>query len=212
MELLFPSAFLALALAHFVALLSPGPDFFLLVGYAARYRVRGSAGLCLGIAAGNGVYILLVIIGWSALRQFTWLFTLIELCGALYLLWIGSHLVRSRPQELTLNETDQRFPSLRKQILLGLGSALLNPKNALFYLALMTALLGPDVTLLQQSTCGLWMVLVVLAWDLALVSLMGLPAVQQRLSCSLWWIERTAGVVLMAFGGWVLWRLLENAR
>lgn len=43
MELLFPSAFLALALAHFVALLSPGPDFFLLVGYAARYRLRGSA-------------------------------------------------------------------------------------------------------------------------------------------------------------------------
>ncbi|HDR2845481.1 TPA: LysE family translocator [Enterobacter sichuanensis] len=210
MELLFPSAFLALALAHFVALLSPGPDFFLLVGYAARYRVRGSAGLCFGIAAGNGVYILLVILGWSALRQFTWLFTLIELCGALYLLWIGSHLVRSRPKALTLNETQQRFPSLRKQILLGLGSALLNPKNALFYLALMTALLGPDVTLLQQSACGLWMVMVVLVWDLALVSLMGLPAVQQRLSRSLWWIERTAGMVLMGFGGWVLWRLLEN--
>lgn len=35
MELFFPSAFLATALAHFVALLSPGPDFFLLVGYAA---------------------------------------------------------------------------------------------------------------------------------------------------------------------------------
>ena len=210
MELLFPSAFLALALAHFVALLSPGPDFFLLMGYSARYRVRGSAGLCLGIAAGNALYILLVIIGWSALRQFTWLFTLIELCGALYLLWIGSHLVRSRPQALTLNETQQRFPSLRKQILLGLGSALLNPKNALFYLALMTALLGPDVTLLQQAICGVWMGMVVLVWDLALVSLMGLPAVQQRLSRSLWLIERTAGGVLMGFGGWVLWRLLSN--
>ena len=204
MELLFPSAFLALALAHFVALLSPGPDFFLLVGYAARYRLRGSAGLCLGIAAGNGLYILLVIIGWSALRQFGWLFTLIELCGALYLLWIGSLLVRSRPQPLTLNETHQRCPSLRK-----LGSALLNPKNALFYLALMTALLGPDVTLLQQATCGVWMVMVVLIWDFALVSLIGLPAVQQKLSRSLWLIERTAGVVLMGFGGWVLWRFLH---
>ena len=63
MELFFPSAFLALALAHFVALLSPGPDFFLLVGYAARYRLRGSAGLCVGIAAGNALYIVLVIIG-----------------------------------------------------------------------------------------------------------------------------------------------------
>jgi threonine/homoserine/homoserine lactone efflux protein len=162
------------------------------VGYAARYRLRGSAGLCLGIAAGNALYIVLVIVGWSALRQFTWLFTLIELSGALYLLWIGSHLVRSRPQALALNETHQRLPALRKQILLGLGSALLNPKNALFYLALMTALLGPDVTLLQQATCGVWMVMVVLVWDLALVSLMGLRAVQQ-LSRALWWIERTAG-------------------
>ena len=125
---------------------------------------------------------------------------------ALYLLWIGSHLARSRPQALALNETHQRFPSLRKQILLGLGSALLNPKNALFYLALMTALLGPDVTLLQQSTCGVWMVMVVLVWDLALVSLMGLPAVQQRLSRSLWLIERAAGAVLIGFGVWVLWR------
>ncbi len=88
----------------------PGSRFFLLVGYAARYRLRGSAGLCFGIAAGNGLYILLVIIGWSALRQFTWLFMLIELSGALYLLWIGSHLVRSRPQALVLNETHQRFP------------------------------------------------------------------------------------------------------
>ncbi|MFJ3349326.1 LysE family translocator [Enterobacter bugandensis] len=209
MELFFPSAFLALALAHFVALLSPGPDFFLLVGYAARYRLRGSAGLCVGIAAGNALYIVLVIIGWSALRQFTWLFTLIEVCGALYLLWIGSHLVRSQPQALTLAETRQRCPSLIKQILLGLGSALLNPKNALFYLALMTALLGPDVTLLQQATCGVWMVMVVLAWDLALVSMMGLPAVQQKLSRALWLIERTAGVVLMGFGGWVLWRFLH---
>ena len=56
------------------------------------------------------------------------------------------------------------------------------------------------------------MVMVVLAWDLALVSMMGLPAVQQKLSRALWLIERTAGVVLMGFGGWVLWRLLENIR
>jgi LysE type translocator. len=88
---------------------------------------------------------------------------------------------------------------------------LLNPKNALFYLALMTALLGPDVTLLQQSVSGIWMVMVVLVWDLAVVSLIGLPAVQKRLSHSVWIIERVAGVVLMVFGGWVLWRLLGSA-
>lgn len=69
LSVLFPSAFPALALAHFVALLSPGPDFFLLVGYAVRYRMRDSTGLCVGIAVGNGLYILLAIIGWGILRQ-----------------------------------------------------------------------------------------------------------------------------------------------
>ena len=87
---LFPAAFPALALSHFVALLSPGPDFFLLVGYAVRYRIRGSIGLCLGIAAGNALYIVLAIVGWGLLRQAPLLFLLIELLGAGYLLWVGS--------------------------------------------------------------------------------------------------------------------------
>jgi len=206
---LFPPAFLALALAHFVALLSPGPDFFLLMGFAARHRLRGSAGLCVGIAAGNGLYILLVILGWQALRAFTLLFSLIELAGALYLLWIGRQLARSRPAALAINHAESACPSWRRQLLLGLGSALLNPKNALFYLALMTALLGPDVTLLQQSVSGIWMVTVVLAWDLAVVSLIARPAVQRRLSRNIWKIERAAGLVLMGFGIWIVGRFLH---
>ncbi|MBD1405759.1 LysE family translocator [Leclercia adecarboxylata] len=207
---LFPPAFLALALAHFVALLSPGPDFFLLMGFAARHRLRGSAGLCVGIAAGNGLYILLVIVGSSALRQFTPLFSAIELLGALYLLWIGWHLVRSQPGTLALNHTESASPGWRRQLLLGLGSAVLNPKNALFYLALMTALLGPDVTLLQQSVSGIWMVTVVLVWDLAVVMFIALPSVQRRLSNNIWKIERLAGVVLMVFGAGILWRFFTS--
>ncbi len=203
---LFPPAFLALALAHFVALLSPGPDFFLLMGFAARHRLRGSAGLCVGIAAGNGLYILLVILGSSALRHFTLLFSAIELLGALYLLWIGWQLVQSRARTLALDNAEPERPSWRRQLLLGLGSAVLNPKNALFYLALMTALLGPDVTLLQQSVSGIWMVTVVLVWDLAVVSFIALPTVQRRLSNNIWKIERVAGVVLMGFGAVILWR------
>jgi len=205
---LFPPAFLALALAHFVALLSPGPDFFLLMGFAARHRLRGSAGLCVGIAAGNGLYILLVILGSSALRQFTLLFSAIELLGGLYLLWIGWHLVQSRARTLALDYAEPECPSWRRQLLLGLGSAVLNPKNALFYLALMTALLGPNVTLLQQSISGIWMVTVVLVWDLAVVSFIALPGVQRRLSNNIWKIERVAGGVLMVFGAGILWRLL----
>ena len=35
---LIPAAFPALALAHFLALLSPGPDIILILGHAVRHR------------------------------------------------------------------------------------------------------------------------------------------------------------------------------
>lgn len=210
LSLLFPSAFPALALAHFVALLSPGPDFFLLVGYAARYRMRGSAGLCVGIAFGNGLYVLLAIIGWGILRQLPLLFTVIELLGALYLLWIGSLLVRSRPQTLTGTDAQSTCPGFGKQLLLGLGSSLLNPKNALFYVALMTALLGPSVTLLQQTMSGIWMTSIVLCWDLLIVMFIGLPQIQRRLSRGILWVERIAGGVLIIFGCAIALRFLQS--
>ena len=210
LSVLFPSAFPALVLAHFVALLSPGPDFFLLVGYAVRYRMRGSTGLCVGIAVGNGLYILLAIIGWGILRQLPLLFTIIELLGALYLLWIGSLLIRSRPQTLTGADARSTCPGFGKQLLLGLGSSLLNPKNALFYLALMTALLGPSVTLLQQTMSGIWMTSVVLCWDLLIVMFIGLPQIQRRLTRGILWIERIAGGVLIIFGSAIALRFLQS--
>ena len=210
LSVLFPSAFPSLALAHFVALLSPGPDFFLLVGYAVRYRMRGSTGLCVGIAVGNGLYILLAIIGWGILRQLPLLFTIIELLGALYLLWIGSLLIRSRPQTLTGADARSTCPGFGKQLLLGLGSSLLNPKNALFYLALMTALLGPSVTLLQQTMSGIWMTSVVLCWDLLIVMFIGLPQIQRRLTRGILWVERIAGGVLIIFGCAIALRFLQS--
>ena len=210
LSVLFPSAFPALVLAHFVALLSPGPDFFLLAGYAVRYRMRGSTGLCVGIAIGNGLHILLAIIGWGILRQLPLLFTIIELLGAIYLLWIGSLLIRSRPQTLTGADARSTCPGFGKQLLLGLGSSLLNPKNALFYLALMTALLGPSVTLLQQTMSGIWMTSVVLCWDLLIVMFIGLPQIQRRLTRGILWIERIAGGVLIIFGCAIALRFLQS--
>ena len=207
---LFPAAFPALALSHCVALLSPGPDFFLLVGYAVRYRIRGSIGLCLGIAAGNALYIVLAIVGWGLLRQAPLLFLLIELLGAGYLLWIGSLLIRSRPATLAMESVRAARPGFGRQLLLGLGSSLLNPKNALFYLALMTSLLGPAVTLLQQTVSGLWMVSVVFFWDLLLVSAIALPQIQRRLGAIVWRVERAAGAILMLFGLGIIWRFLHD--
>lgn len=192
-------------MAHFVALLSPGPDFFLLAAYALRHRLRGSIGICIGIALGNGCYILLAMLGAEAIQQMPLLFILLQLAGALYLLWVGSRLVRSSARTTALTATDtQRAPSLAHPLLLGLGSSLLNPQNMLLYISQMTCILGPSVTLTQQTVSGGWMFSVVLLWDIALAATIGQQRIRHALQRNLYLIERGAGAILMLFGDYLL--------
>lgn len=240
---LIPAAFPALALAHFLALLSPGPDFFLIIGHAVRHRLRGSLFICLGIALGNALYICLAVSGWSVMRQMPALYRLLELAGAAYLAWLGFLLLRvSRKAANSKPSPDQPTPdqhaprqhaprqhapsqpshnqtgslatghasplSPGRQLLTGLGSALLNPKNAVFYLTLMTVILGPTATLPQQAFAGVWMTLLVFAWDATLAAAISLPGAQRALEKRIPLIEGLAGLTLASIALWLALRPL----
>ena len=209
---LIPAAFPALALAHFLALLSPGPDFFLILGHAVRHRLRGALFICLGIALGNALYICLAVSGWSVMRQMPALYRVMELAGAGYLAWLGFSLLRASRQaplgegSLATGEACPLSPG--RQLLTGLGSALLNPKNAVFYLTLMTVILGPTTTLPQQAFAGIWMTLLVFAWDVALAAAISLPGAQKALEKRIPLIEGLAGLTLACIALWLALRPL----
>ena len=209
---LIPAAFPALALAHFLALLSPGPDFFLIIGHAVRHRLRGALFICLGIALGNALYICLAVSGWSVMRQVPSLYRFVELAGAGYLAWLGFLLLResrnatSGEGSLATGEVSPLSPA--SQLLTGLGSALLNPKNAIFYLTLMTVILGPTATLPQQTFAGIWMTLLVFAWDAALAAAISLPGAQRALEKRIPLIEGLAGLTLSGIALWLVLRPL----
>lgn len=195
---LIPSAFPALVLAHFLALISPGQDFLIISSHAIRYRVLGCWFICLGIAMGNAVYIAIAIVGWTSIQDNPAIFTLVELLGASYLLWIGKGLISSRRLGDLQHKLIQQ-PSIAKQFLIGMNSALLNPKNALFYMTLMTVILGKDVSLIQQVVSGVWMFFAVLFWDLLIACVIGYRHVQSVLYGYLHFIEKGAGIVLILF-------------
>lgn len=196
---LLPAAFPALALAHFAALLSPGQDFILIIGHSIRHNLKGSQFICVGVALGNLVYIAIAILGWTSIRDSPLLFSVIEILGALYLLWIGIKLLQSSKSKNILYNKEMNFPSPIKQLMLGLNSALLNPKNAIFYMSLMSVILGNDVTLTQQIMSGIWMAFAVLLWDLFIAVIIGLKSVQQHLKQSIHLIEKGAGCILIIF-------------
>ncbi len=208
-----PPAFFALVLAHFVALISPGADFFLIVGQAVRNGFKGSVWICVGIAVANGVYIILTIIGWSAIKHFPLLFIMIECLGVLYLCWIGYMLIKSSLQQqtpLTEGIEARKALSASKQFAAGFLSGILNPKNFIFYISLMTSILGSDVTLSQQIICGVWMFMAVLLWDMMVAYAVGHPKVTQRFTDKIWLIERGAGIILIMIALGIISSIVRN--
>lgn len=204
---IIPSTFPALALAHFVALLCPGPDFILIAGHAVRHRLRGALFICVGIALGNIVYITLGILGWSAFRAST-LFPALETAGACFLVWIGLRLIKSSRHAAGLHLQEAFFLSPIRQCAAGLLSALLNPKNLIFYMTLMTSVIGAEASLRQQIFCGGWMAFAVLAWDIAVAACIGMPRVQRALGRKIVLVEGASGLLLVLLGTGLLASLL----
>lgn len=194
-----PTAFLTLACAHFIALITPGADFFLIVGHSLRSGFKGSRFICLGIAIGNALYIAFTIMGLMVIRQYPIIFIGIECIGAAYLLWMGVLLLKnqSNSQWLSMADGQNERLSALSQLIMGVLSALLNPKNFIFYVSLMTSVLGGTATLKQQLFAGVWMFFVVLCWDLLIAYAMGSLRSTSQIASKLYLIERIAGTILI---------------
>lgn len=194
---LLPPSFWPLALAHFLALISPGPDFMLVVSHSVRHRLRGSVFICLGIAAGNAIYIGLALLGWAGVRDNPTIYRLLGLAGAVYLGWLGMKLLKTPQHDLETDANGDESKPWHIQFGLGLGSATLNPKNMVFYLSIMTALLAADSTSVQRVAAGIWMCLAVLLWDVFIAATIARPTVRRIVGTKAHVVERLCGMLLL---------------
>nr|WP_298212835.1 LysE family translocator [Acidovorax sp.] len=202
--------FLMVAGAHFLALLSPGPDFFLIVRTALLHGWRRASGICVGVALGNGLFIGLAWAGLSAIQPGSPAFTILQWAGSLYLAWLGWQLLRSPGTSITVDGSTHGAPrpGWGQGLRMGLASALLNPKNALFYASLFSLLAGTPRSL--QALYGVWMVSVVLGWDLLVAAAAGHRAVVERFARHLRSIERVTGATLLLIAVGVATQALAN--
>ncbi|GFE97386.1 MULTISPECIES: LysE family translocator [unclassified Gluconobacter] len=198
--------FLMIAAAHFLALLSPGPDFFLIARNSLSSGWRVASGACLGIAAANGVFIVAAFAGLAVLsRESTW-FVILQLTGCAYLLYLGVLFIRHAgtsglgsvlTQGSHVARSSLWFGAWRRAASMGFLSGILNPKNALFYASLATMLTGPYASTGWKAFYGIWMFSVVLLWDLLVAVMIGNQAILQRFARVLPWLERVSGAMLI---------------
>ncbi|WP_163335835.1 LysE family translocator [Desulfopila sp. IMCC35008] len=194
--------FLLIASAHFLALLSPGPDFFLLIQAALRLPLRYGFAISGGIATANGLYLLFAVTGIEVIKEFGLLMAFLRYAGAAYLVFIGIILLRAPKQSLEniTGNNHLRTHHMGRQFMLGFGSAILNPKNAIFYLSLFTVMVAETTGFLTRCFYALWMVSIVFFWDCGVVLFIGRPAIRARLGGAIFYIEKLSGCVLACFG------------
>ncbi|MCP4114613.1 MAG: LysE family translocator [Desulfobacteraceae bacterium] len=196
--------FLIIASTHFLALLSPGPDFFLILQTALRLPLRYAFAVCAGIASANAVYLAIAVAGLEAVKEMTLLMLVLKYLGGAYLVYIGVLLVKAPKRALDGTGAGRtgflHARSMKQQFAIGFMSGILNPKNAVFYLSLFTVMVSPATGIGLRILYACWMTGIVLFWDMGVAVMMGNPAVKQRLGRWIFGIEKVSGAVLTLFG------------
>ncbi len=197
--------FLLVASTHFAALLSPGPDFFLLLRAGLVRGLRHADGVAAGIALANLLSMLVVLLALSLLPESggpVW--QLLQLAGGGYFVWIGSRALLAQ-RDLALPEDDAwEQGRWRSGFVEGLLASSLNPKLPIFYAGLFGVLRAASMPAWGLAFSMGWMTLVVLFWDMALVRLLGHPRWRDWLQLRVRVLDRLCGALLLALGVWLV--------
>lgn len=164
--------FFTLTSIYFLALLSPGQDFFLIIKHALSHGYQKAWWSCVGIASGNALYIALAYIGHSLLSHYPFIISIIELGGVAFLFYLGCLLLLAPKPHMDASRQITNNLAL-KLFMQGLLSALLNPKNILFYFSLLFTIIDPTTDASVKVFYAVWMVGMLLVWDMGVALLFG---------------------------------------
>lgn len=151
---------LAVAVITVLAVIAPGADFAMVVRGSYLYGRR--TGL-LG-AAGVLVHVTYTMLGVGLLiASSAFLFTVVKLTGAAYLVYIGVRTFRTRA-EVTVDLEHRTGLTPLAALRTGFLTNVLNPKTTLFVVSTFAQVVGLGTPLLQQAGYGLFMSLAHLLW------------------------------------------------
>jgi RhtB (resistance to homoserine/threonine) family protein len=154
----------AVAVITVLAVIAPGADFAMIVRNSYLHGRRTGLFAALGVAAGVLVHVTYTMFGVGLLiASSTFLFTLIKLIGAAYLIYVGVRTFRTgEGVEIDLTGSTELTPLAALRT--GFLTNVLNPKTTLFVVSTFAQVVGPGTPVYQQVGYGLFMSLAHLLW------------------------------------------------
>lgn len=219
----FWQGFLVITSVHLLAAASPGPDFILVSQQTLTKGRRIGLWTSFGITLGLGVHVIYSVLGLAAVIAHSQpLLTAIKYLGGAYLMYLGWHGIRSQPKQITdvadtadintqptsTTPSQQSEPQLSHHssqsiithIRRGFLCNVFNPKAPIYFVAIFTLVLSPDMPTWQLAVYGVWMMVLQMAWFSTVVMMLSIPAINRRFQKSAHWVDRVLGGAMMMLG------------
>lgn len=201
-----PAQWLSLAAVCLLGAMSPGPSMAVVL-HASLHGGRG-AGIAAAVAhgIGVGVYGLLTVSGLAVVvARSPAVFLGIQLLGAAYLTYLGFKALRSTGVvQLEAQSSDNDRGAAASGFLV----AFLNPKLAVFMLALFAQFLRPEAPLAERALMAATVWFIDTLWYLFIALLVSHALFYQRLRARARLIDRCFGVILILLAASVAYRAL----
>lgn len=193
---------------------SPGPNVLMVTHVALTRRPAHVVFAILGNLAGIALLASLALVGWAAvLAAFPWLRVGVNIFGGLYLMWVGSKLIRrartsgplSAPTPGGAGDTPADY---RRTAVLGLVTALSNAQAILF----ITSIFAATGVLTANVATGFVSIAIMLSCNATYLALLGWLFQREKIRVGYarfrGVLDGAIGTLFVLFGGRLLWRAL----
>ena len=206
-----------LASVHWIALMSPGPDFALVVQNTTRYGRKTGLYIALGLSCGILLHSLFSLTGVSYLiHQHPTLFTMVQVLGGSYLLYLGVGALyaiwasRNQPDNHDDNSVGYILASKRQAFARGFATNILNPKALVFFLSLMSSLVPSDMSWEGKGIALFILWFLALVWFALLAWLLSSVRLQQKLRKAAKYIDGGCGIIFCFIGFTIIYHSLAD--
>jgi len=192
--------FILIALAHFFAVASPGPDFAIILKQSISYGRRNALFASAGVGLGILVHVTYCLLGVALIiAQSETLFNWLKYLAAAYLAYMAFQALQAKPasgevQKMSANLSDE---PVSRSFSKGFLTNALNPKATLFFLSLFTLVIDPNTPSLVQAGYGVYMALATWVWFSFLSLILSRTQVRHFFLKSGHWFDRGIGIVLL---------------
>lgn len=193
--------FLTIVVAHALAVVSPGPDFAIVLRQSLRHGRQAAWWTSLGIGCGLSIHITYSLLGLGLfLKNSATALWVVQVACAAYLTWVGVQALRTPPRTGDVDlAVPEAAPTTRAAWTTGFMVNVLNPKAALFFITLFPLAVSVHTPKWVQVGYGLWMVVTTVGWFGLVGVLFTRTPVRRSFLRHGHWVDRALGVVFLGF-------------